>query len=1040
MENAKHIYITVLLTAISVSFGTVYDLQNNRVVNGDAQSDFTSWSFVVNSTIAADDSASGPGTNSFQANAAGSAFMELVHNTISLDAGKRVLLSLKFKTLVGASMGANGAMTYLRYYTDSGQWMGQDTLSLALTQGQWQSFSKEFTIPAGTDHVDIYFAIGKWGDFDGTARIDDVALYLELPAAAASNPAPNNAKFHENVISFSWDPGDADSHDFYLGGFSQVLSGERLFGDLDLNGSVGPGDIEKLAVSWLEDPVEETENSDLSGDRKIDNQDFYLLADLWGEISETFRQNTQQTSFTPEPLLIGQNFSWRVDNVYLDQIQKGSHWSIASSYAVVDDMESYSPQNLIENTWVDGTINNTGSEVSLTAALIHDGTQALQLTFDNRGTAGKQEYSEIKRTFTQPQDWSGLGSDLIWIHFYGSSSNALIESDRPCVSLEDDFGNSETVFYSGDLTNWQAQKWRLWQTDLNDFAGVSLNAVKKISIGLGNPDNPQTGTHGSFTIDDIFLVAQHNQLFPKTPPPAADIDYIDLRSASSGTILAAITLQGQVNSGDSASLYLLLNSADVFWRAQMLAKGHFNQLYPKSIFIAFNKYSDRFDKVVVYDPALPATINIATMIAAVERGVVIAPSDIGTYGAGKPIEDLRGRWSTNLEAYTWAYENLWPSMRHDVLAIFHPTATAHHIRDYLVQNRIFTFWVTGENVEDGIVSDHDAEKAFAEMLFAETPVNTPVIGWIGTSFDDGLTEYQGVGLMGEYGKLKLGCDWTTNMSILSGVQVDWHSVLEQFHARPKPPSPVLDDSKVYMLISVIDAGDAPVYWQGVQYLVWQDSRRGNFPIGWSLGPGSLELLPGVMEWFYEQATSNDYFFFAPSGGGYVHPYRNFMSRTTDPQQAWAAYLHLTDYYMKWLDVSAVSLYTTAWNTFDRQVHDTTTQRFVEGLENLELLILGMGRDEGITQWNYSMGDDVLVSHTATRWDSSNIGRNQANRDWMVNEIQTHTPTERPGFMIVYPISWSYWPTDLENVLSQLGSEYVPVNAEHFKALYEESQN
>lgn len=1040
MENAKRISIIVLMAAISMTFGAVYDFDHNLVANGDAESSFDHWSFVVNCTIAPGDSAIGPGTKSFEANASGTSYTELVHSTILLAAGERVLLSLSFKTLEDAVMGSQGAMVYFRYYTETGQWLGQDTLSLALTQGQWQPFSAEFAAMSGTHHVDIYFSIGKWGPFDGIARIDNVTLYREIPAASTSGPVPeDNTKFHGNDISFSWTAGDADGYDVYLGDFLPVLNGLRLFADLDLNGLVGLGDVERLALNWLDNPVAPTERADLSNDLKVDEQDFRLLAANWLHASDVFAGNSSQNAFTPAPLPLSR-YSWRVDNVYGGQPQKGPVWNINASYAVLDDIESYSPANPIQDHWTDGAVNNSGAAVTLTASPVHDGTQALSLSFDNRGTAGRDEYSQIQRTFTEPRDWSALNADLLWIHFYGPASNALTENDRPYVSLEDSDGRRATVFYPRRLSDWQIEKWRVWQTALDDFTGVNLAAVKKIAVGLGGPDNPQPGTYGTVILDDIYLVARHNQLFPQTPPPVAAVDYIDLRSAPADMVLAAVTLQGQVNSGDSASLYLLLNNADVFWRDRMTAAGHFGQLYLKSIDIAFNKYYNRFDKVVVYDPALPATINIATMIASVERGVVIAPSDIGRFGAGKPVDDLRGRWSTNLDAYTWAYENLWPRMRHDILAIYHPTATVHHIRDYLVQNRVFTLWVTGDNVDDGIVSDYAAEKAFAEMLFADTPVNTPVIGWIGTSTDAGLGEYNGVGLMGEYGKLMLGCDWTTNMSILSGMQVDWHSVLEQFHARPRPPKPALDESKVYMLISVIDAGDAPVYWQGVQHLVWQDSRRGTFPIGWSLGPGSLELLPGIMEWFYTQATSNDHFFFAPSGGGYVHPYRNFMSRTTDPEQAWAAYLHLTDTYMKWLGVEAVSLYTTAWNTFDRQVYDPTTLRFVNALENLELLILGMGRDQGITEWNYTMGDDVHVSHTTTQWDSSNIGRNQANRNWLVNEIQTHTPPDRPAFMIVYPISWSYWPTDLENVLSQLGSEYVPVNPEQFKTLYKESLN
>ena len=88
----------------------------------------------------------------------------------------------------------------------------------------------------------------------------------------------------------------------------------------------------------------------------------------------------------------------------------------------------------------------------------------------------------------------------------------------------------------------------------------------------------------------------------------------------------------------------------------------------------------------------------------------------------------------------------------------------------------------------------------------------------------------------------------------------------------------------------------------------------------------------------------------------------------------------------------------------------------------------MGRDEGITETcpHYRMGD-ALVSHVFTRWDANNIGRNAANNAWLVNEIREQTPTERPAFMFVHPLSWSYYPSDLVAVSEALGEGYAVVS-------------
>lgn len=90
--------------------------------------------------------------------------------------------------------------------------------------------------------------------------------------------------------------------------------------------------------------------------------------------------------------------------------------------------------------------------------------------------------------------------------------------------------------------------------------------------------------------------------------------------------------------------------------------------------------------------------------------------------------------------------------------------------------------------------------------------------------------------------------------------------------------------------------------------------------------------------------------------------------------------------------------------------------------------------------NHQMGvNNALVAHTVTRWDPANIGRNPANNQWLIDEVIANTPAQRPAFMVVYPLSWSYYPSDLQYVLNGLGPEYVPVTLRDFKILYEESQ-
>ena len=531
--------------------------------------------------------------------------------------------------------------------------------------------------------------------------------------------------------------------------------------------------------------------------------------------------------------------------------------------------------------------------------------------------------------------------------------------------------------------------------------------------------------------------APPSRLFPEGDPPAATVDVIDLRDASADTKLAATTLQGHVNAPPHARVYLLLRDRDAFWLDALREKSYIQNTRTLSVDAYFEKYASRCSAVVVYDPAHAVTINVATMIAGLEHAFVIAPDSLEKHGEGHRVIDLRGRWDSAADAYAWAFDELWPRMNHRILACYHPDSIPHHLRDYLVRHKVFTFWIRGGRNPEAM-----RERAFAEKLFAAAPVNIPVIGFWYSGKDPGINEYHGVGLAGEYGKLTLPCDWTSNLTLLSGISVDLAKCVAKYQARPARPAPPLEQDKAYLSFDILDSGDAPVYWHGVQHKVWQDPKRGSLPIAWSFAPAAAELMPSVIEWFYDRATPNDHFFMALSGAGYVHPYRNFMARTPDPEAAWRDYLALTRHYMEAFRLDTLVLYTNAWKTYDRRIHDPVTRRFTRALPQLDTLILGMGRDEGIdpAHRNYLMGGhETLVSHVITRWNAAGIGRSAANNQWLVNEIRTHTPAQRPAFVHVHALSWSYFPSDLAEVLQGLGTEYVAVSPAELKALFLLSQ-
>src|SRR5207249_1265563 len=74
-------------------------------------------------------------------------------------------------------------------------------------------------------------------------------------------------------------------------------------------------------------------------------------------------------------------------------------------------------------------------------------------------------------------------------------------------------------------------------------------------------------------------------------------------------------------------------------------------------------YRSELQGVVVYDPSVPDSINVATTLAGLDRAIVVSPT-MAQQLAVAPyllpvVDDLRGRFTTRLDAYQWEFDNVW---------------------------------------------------------------------------------------------------------------------------------------------------------------------------------------------------------------------------------------------------------------------------------------------------------------------------------------------------------------------------------------------
>jgi len=240
---------------------------------------------------------------------------------------------------------------------------------------------------------------------------------------------------------------------------------------------------------------------------------------------DTFKGNQalDANSYDPPGVLeLNTTYYWRIDEVDDPCTWKGPVWSFTvANFLIVDDMESYRPvTNRIADTWIDGWVNWTGSEVSLGSVTdsppspVNGGNQSMIYAYDNEGNYGLACYSEADRTFDTPQDWIEADEadvKVLTLYFYGDPDNDASATEQMYVGLEDTRGTNSYAevkygYYSDeDMNDIKVDDWQEWNITLADFTGVNLEQVKKVYIGFGDRYNPVKGGNGTVYFDDIRL-------------------------------------------------------------------------------------------------------------------------------------------------------------------------------------------------------------------------------------------------------------------------------------------------------------------------------------------------------------------------------------------------------------------------------------------------------------------------------------------------------------------------------------------------------
>jgi len=389
-------------------------------------------------------------------------------------------------------------------------------------------------------------------------------------------------------------------------------------------------------------------------------------------------------------------------------------------------------------------------------------------------------------------------------------------------------------------------------------------------------------------------VEYSRRLLPEPPEPSERWYVVDVSTASLEEQLLAASLEGLVNRRRPC-VYLVYGDAERAWlpRLQLM----YGIVYePISLRELLSRFAGVAKGYVVYDPAMPDTINVATMLAAAYDLLVVAPSLEGVVqGLGlQRAWDLRGRWSSREEMYLWAIRNLLPMMSDRMVYVCHTRVPPPgwdvinvHFRDHAVAERIFT--LSASPAEDGRPYTPVDYVIFEELYDRFTPP-TLVLGWW-------WDEWSNVARASSRGLVVTATDYLPNLSL-------WRALPEPFPlALPHPRPGRLDPSAVYVAILQSDGDNSCVdhsFLGGKGGLHWLDPARGSELVNWGVQPLLIELAPPILAYLYSTATPLDRFFAGPSGAGYYYP-------ALVPEAARGLVYDLNQYYLRASDLLAATV-------------------------------------------------------------------------------------------------------------------------------------
>ncbi len=401
-----------------------------------------------------------------------------------------------------------------------------------------------------------------------------------------------------------------------------------------------------------------------------------------------------------------------------------------------------------------------------------------------------------------------------------------------------------------------------------------------------------------------------DRMFPVFQAPESLTIY-DIRRAAKDIQLTVSTLVGLINR-PKPQVYLLFNGDDELWLQEIPGSIRQNRAGVSNNDVMGQllvHYRTCVKGMIIYDPNLPDSTNVATTLAGQDDGMVVSPEQAEAlrlpYNLAV-LADLRvHRWANRTAAYEWASKHLLAGASPRIFAGLDPMLMGG-LRAFLVATRAFVYWLDSRRFLPDFRSGQQSERGLMRHILKSYAPGTVQLGWV-------IDEFSGVALASEAALPVLASDHFTNLEVWTSIQPTisvtraanpanpsisinpTNRVGAQIYRAPRkahrrcasqrksvcpstPPrgainlAPTRENDAIYLAFTISD-GDNLQYMQHKMLQLWQDPARERLPLGWTIAPIIAQAVPVMAAYYVRTATSNSEFVAGPSGAGYMYPSR-----------------------------------------------------------------------------------------------------------------------------------------------------------------------